>query len=170
MDKLMVGLLVIAMLPMVGCSKKKKNKISQQAAINACLWDPTGNCPRQAAALAAANAPAVLPYLGQYNNLAQPQPPAAIPPTPAVVTTQSIEQQIRQQAAMVQQKIKEDSLNPNSIHYDPPQPITRASASVSAPPPVARTASAPTMSLEEQFEAIIPDYGPPTPGGADSVR
>lgn len=119
MKGLLIALLVVASAASMGCSKKKKP--SQQAMINACLFDPTGNCPRQAAALAMAGGAGMPPGLAinQGGNN-----PFILPPTTgggAVrVASHVSDKDVRAQAFKVQSAIKADSLNPNSIHYDPP--------------------------------------------------
>lgn len=134
---LLMALAVTASLSTVACGKKKA---SQQEMIRACMWDPSGQCQRQAAAYAAA--PGVLPIAAQLgqnpqllNGVVNGTVPVVLPPgtpvagAPAVpgtgggvgIKTASTDAAIRAQQQKVAAAIKADSLNPNSIHYDPPQ-------------------------------------------------
>jgi len=124
MKGLLITLLVLGSVSSIGCSKKKKP--SQQAMINACLFDPTGNCPRQAAAMAAAGGAGLPPGVLPYNITQGGQNPFILgggaPGTTGTVRVASkiSDRDVRAQAARVRDGIRADSLNPQSLHYDPP--------------------------------------------------
>lgn len=101
-------------IPLIACDKDKP---TQKEMVNACLFDPTGNCQRQAAAYAQGHAPAVLPYI----NAGQANQGGAVGNVPTVAVFSTNEAQIKAKALSVQSAINADSRNPASLHYDPPQ-------------------------------------------------
>ena len=126
MQGLLIILLVIGSISTIGCGKKKKP--SQQAMINACLFDPTGNCARQAAAMAQAGAPAVLPYIQQVGqNSNGPLVAGVLPPTQggarpgAGIKVSAVSNaDLASHRARVRSALDADSADPRSLHFDPP--------------------------------------------------
>lgn len=131
----------------IGCGGSGGKEKEIKAAVNACMYDPTGQCqqrakmmmenPNAAAQMEAAKANggtgviAKSPVTGEY-----------LPVLPQSV--------LQQQALKVQAALKQDSNNPRSLHYDPAQAArTPASETV---------ASAPAM-------APASAEGPTSPGG-----
>ncbi len=112
--KIQKFLLILAVLPLIACDKDKP---TQKEMVNACLFDPTGNCQRQAAAYAQGHAPAVLPYI----NAGQANQGGAVGNVPTVAVFSVNEAQIKAKAQSVQSAIEADNRNPSSLHFDPPQ-------------------------------------------------
>lgn len=146
----------------VACTKKKS--ASQQEMIHACLWDQSGNCQRQVAAYA--QSPAILPIANQY--LAQnpgllagtgTSMPVVLPPGGAVgVKTASVsDAALKAQSAKVAAAIQADSMNPSSLHYDPPQ-ASRSPASI-APSSASSAAAAVPSSTENTAWTLPSGYG-----------
>ncbi len=122
MQGILIVLMVTASLTSIGCGKKKKP--SQQAMINACLFDPTGNCPRQAAAMAQAGAPGQLPLIqaiGQNPNLLTGGGVSTGAGVRVASATPTTSADLARQRIKVQSALAADAANPRSMHYDPPQ-------------------------------------------------
>ena len=131
----MIFVFGLVSLTTVGCGCSKKNPPSQQAMINACLFDATGNCPRQAAAIAqaggfAGGAPGMLPPLGQNSPiLTNPAvggipgmtPPGTTAPMPIKAFASNVD--VRNQQQKVMSALNADKNNPNSMRYDPPSTV-----------------------------------------------
>lgn len=141
---LFVGFVAFSQVACSGGGKEKEIK----AAVNACMYDPTGQCqqrakmmmenPNAVAQMEAAKAQggtgviAKSPTTGQY-----------VPVLPQSV--------LEKQALKIQAALKEDANNPRSLHYDPAQ-ATRAPASETV-------ASAPAMAPASTGEVTSPGGG-----------
>lgn len=139
---------------LVACDKDEPTK---KEMVNACLFDPTGNCQKQAAAMAQKNAPAILPYI---NAGAGNQGGLANASAGQVKLFSVNDQALRDKAMKVQAAIEADNQNPNSLHYDPPQSfVPKASAA-----DVAAAKSLPTQNDQVGLPVIS------SSSGGDAVR
>jgi len=114
---IMMAFVLSVMFFQIGCGDKKDNK-KVQAMVNACMFDPSGQCQQRAKAiLENPRGQAQLAGLGigtsngtQLRKLADGKVAPVLPAS------------IQAQAMKVQAALAADSNNPRSLHYDPAQP------------------------------------------------
>jgi hypothetical protein len=142
---ILMALVTAVMFLQIGCGKKNKSKQEVKAMVNACMFDPSGQCQRRAK-MALEN-----PQLAAQIPAAQASSQAnggtgvvqvTTGPDGQKKLTPVLPQSLQAQALKIQAALEEDSKNPRSMHYDPPQGsqviADRTPASV---PPQASTGS-----------------------------
>lgn len=135
MQGLLITLLVLGSVFSVGCGKKKP---TQQQMVNACLFDPTGNCPRQAAAMATAMGGGAMSY-NVGSGLGASYPVLAAGTNPGLIRAFSTNasggtikvasaNDVKTQAMKVQSALAADANNPKSMYYDAPNSVPQRDA------------------------------------------
>lgn len=131
MNKILVVVLTMVFgTSLIACDKKKP---TTQQSINACLYDPSGNCQRQVAMAMQSQQmqPVILPIAPNVNNvMAQnPQLLTGVPgQPPGVIRVSSVDEAaIRQQYLKVQSQIAKDESDPRSLNYNPERQVRTAS-------------------------------------------
>jgi len=167
-SKLLTFLVIFVASLQIGCGKDKPTK-QQKAMINACMYDPSGQCQQRAKS--------ILEGRGIQEQLAgQPvtPPPATTPPgttppaTPPPVAGKPdsnlppviLPATLKAQALKVQAQLEADSRNPRSLYYDPP-----AGSSV-----VDRTPAAEQNAPAQASALVNPGLSPASSAGADAFR
>jgi len=115
----------VFMLTTMMKSCEDKDKAKNEAMINACLHDETGECQRKAAEFAEQNPQAADAAASQFMK------------TDADGNFVSTNTAMLQQAEKVQQGLEEDKNNPNSAYYEGPNTATERNLAGAEPTPVA---------------------------------
>ena len=140
-----MALVTAVMFLQIGCGGKKKSNQEVNAMVNACMFDPSGQCQKRAK-MALEN-----PQLAAQIPAAQATAQANGGTGVVQVTTGAdgqkkltpvLPQSLQAQALRIQAALEADSNNPRSLHYDPPQGSqVVADRTPSSVPPQAATAS-----------------------------
>lgn len=120
----LMALVTAVMFFQIGCGGKKKSNQEVKAMVNACMFDPSGQCQKRAK-MALEN-----PQLAAQIPAAQEAARANGGTGVVQVTTGAdgqkkltpvLPQSLQAQALKIQAALEADANNPRSLHYDPPQ-------------------------------------------------